>query len=202
MTSKAYYLSAMDTNVQRKLEAVLGRLLAQCDSLALTQAVKLPYLVDVVAYRVLGRSIVGATYEAWDYGVVTKEAYRLLKYELPTYLSKSDHPYSESGIVFELSGNAPDCLSKEEIEVVDAVAEIYGCWSALNLGALTKRMNPQISKWGSNERADIGADAYSHLSDNWGRLALFGCTDKDFEDRSKWGPEIGDPAEYVRRALG
>ena len=192
----------MDTNVQRKLEAVLGRLLAQCGSLALTQAVKLPYLVDVVAQRVLGRPIVGATYEAWDFGVVTKEAYRLLKHDLPPYLCKKEHPFSESGALFELTGAAPDGLLPEEIEIVDAVAEIYGCWSALTLGELTKRMNPQVTKWGSNERADVSPDAYSHLSDNWSRLALFGRTDADFDDRSKWGPEIGNPADYVRRALG
>jgi len=191
----------MDANVRRKLEAVLGRLCGQCDGLLLTQAVKLPYLVDVVAQRVLGKQIIGATYEAWNLGVVTKEAWIMLKHEPPPFLAVTVHAYSETGLMIQLSGSAPNLSSQQEVEVVDAVAQTYGRASASVLGDLTKRMNPQISKWGSNERAATDYEAYQHLSDGWGRLALFGLTDADLDNRSNWGPEIDDPAEYVRRAL-
>src|SRR5258707_381465 len=60
-----------------KLEAVLIRL-GKAAALDVTQAVKLPYLVDVVAAHVIGRRITEGTHQAWDHGVVTKEVWHYL----------------------------------------------------------------------------------------------------------------------------
>src|SRR4051812_44426009 len=60
-----------------KLEAVLIRL-AKIGPINMTHAVKLPYLVDVVANHVLGKPITEGHHEAWKWGVVTSEAWRYL----------------------------------------------------------------------------------------------------------------------------
>ncbi|HEV3460033.1 MAG TPA: hypothetical protein VHG32_26095, partial [Thermoanaerobaculia bacterium] len=64
-------------SLPRRLEAVMVRL---CRGVRLnkTQAVKLPYLVDVLATRHLGKAITEGRHEAWDHGVVTKQAWRHL----------------------------------------------------------------------------------------------------------------------------
>ena len=56
-----------------KLEAVLIRL-GRAATLNVTQAVKLPYLMDVIAVHVLGRRITEASHKTWDKGIVTNEA--------------------------------------------------------------------------------------------------------------------------------
>ena len=53
-----------------KLILVLERICERLGSVNKTQAVKLPYLVDTVAARVLGRPITSAAYETWRHGVV------------------------------------------------------------------------------------------------------------------------------------
>src|SRR3954447_22102207 len=64
------------------LEAVLVRL-GRTTDLNVTQAVKLPYLVDVIAMHILGRQITEGTHQAWDYGVVTSQIWH--------YLNKCDY---------------------------------------------------------------------------------------------------------------
>lgn len=186
-----------------KLEAVLALLCEATGGLAMTQAVKLPYLVDVVARHALGRPVLGATYEAWDYGVVTKEAWVLLNYEPPSAFKVERHPYSEVGFVIKLRcrGDIEGALTDEEREIVGYVAEQYAGITANNLGLLTKRMNPQVSKWGSNETAATDEDAYFRLSQEW-ESTCKAIDDADLDDESKWGDLIRDPREHLRRALG
>jgi uncharacterized phage-associated protein len=183
-----------------KLEAVLVRL-CQGRTISITQAVKLPYLVDVVAQHAIGRVIVGGTYEAWDYGVVTKEAWTMLRHDPPSSLAVEVHPYHESEFSVRSTGTATT-LTKEELEIVDFVAEKYLALSSASLGRLTKEMNPQIMMecWGTNQKASTDEDAYFRLSDEW-KQTKQSLTVHDFDDESKWGEPITDPVEYVRRTL-
>ena len=184
-----------------KLEAVLVRL-CQGQSISMTHAVKLPYVVDVVARHALGRPLVDATYEAWDYGVAAKEAWVMLHYAPPSSLVVEIHPHCESG--FSVRSSAASAgLTPEEAEIVDFVAENYRGLSASSLGRLTKDMNPQIpgEEWGTNQRASTDGDAYLRLSEA-SKTTKLDLSVHDFDDKSKWGEPIGDPAEYVRRALG
>lgn len=192
----------MDTET-KKLQAVLARLCEQVGELAMTQAVKLPYLVDVFAERALGRKIVDATYQAWDYGVVAKEAWVLLHYAPGPLFKVEVCQFSEASYVIQLNTEADvprGVLTSDELEIVDFVAEKYGRLSATALGGLTKIMNPQIETWGSNEEPATGEDAYSRLSDDWNRTRR-AILNVDLDDKSKWGGPIGDPGEYVRTAL-
>jgi hypothetical protein len=65
-------MTRKSANLPPKLAAVLARLATQNGgSLTIAQAAVLPYLVDVVAMRVLGRPITGATHvciadEEWE----------------------------------------------------------------------------------------------------------------------------------------
>ena len=186
------------------MEAVLARLCRRSE-ISLTQAVKLPYLVDVVAQHVLGREIVGATYEAWEHGVVAREAWRAIRHK-PTLASLSvrEHQWSETGLSVRAAGTIPEgVLTPEEQEIVDFIAEKYVSWTATALGALTKDMNPHIDKteWGTNRKAATDEEAYFRMSDEW-RETQRRLRCQDLDDKSKWGDEIGDPKEYLRRVLG
>ncbi|HYU33237.1 MAG TPA: hypothetical protein VEW48_13840 [Thermoanaerobaculia bacterium] len=64
-----------------RLRAVLARLCDRLGPMYKTQAVKLPYLVDVIAKNTLGHVIAGGTYQAWEHGVVTREVYRFVEHE-------------------------------------------------------------------------------------------------------------------------
>ena len=133
-----------------KLEAVLACLCERLGPMTKTKAVKLPYLVDVVARHTLGRRITEGTHQTWDYGVVTREAYRFFTHESGEPLFKVEpHPYSEGGVLISLD-QAPPSLEDEEREIVDYVAETYGEMDAGQLGALTKALNTEIeaSAWG------------------------------------------------------
>ncbi|RME96951.1 MAG: DUF4065 domain-containing protein [Alphaproteobacteria bacterium] len=154
-----------------KLEAVLIRL-AKSRKLNLTQAAKLPYLVDVVAQHVLGRSITGGTHQAWKYGVVTAEAWRCLNREdQSSALRVEPVRWSEEKRVRILEDVEVAELTPEEEEIVDAVAGVFGDVWATELGAMTKRMNPQIRTWGTNETADVGPDAYERMSRDYQEMA-------------------------------
>jgi uncharacterized phage-associated protein len=183
-----------------KLEAVLVRL-CRGRSMSMTQAVKLPYFVDVVAQHALGRLIVGATYEAWDYGVVAKEAWIMLHHDIPPSLTVEIHPYYETGFSVRAAAG-PSTLTAEEAEIVDFVAEKYLAQSAAALGKLTKDMNPHIPPdgWGTNQQASTDGEAYFRLSDEW-MITKFNLEVHDLNDKTKWGEPITDPKEYVRRAL-
>src|SRR5436305_431780 len=86
-----------------KLTAVLARLCERLGPLFSTQAVKLPYLVDVIANQVLGQPIANGTYQTWEHGVVAKEVFRFIKHEVrektaaDALFRVEPHPYSESG---------------------------------------------------------------------------------------------------------
>lgn len=157
---------ARQAQLPPKLEAVLvGLCRKAARPLSITQAVKMPYLVDVLAQQVLGRPITEGRHEAWKYGVVTAEAWHYLQ-NLP-----AETPFEVSPVPFadEIRVEAPGTsfengLSSEEARIVDFVAEEYAYFSALALGEMTKRMNPQIPSWGANRAADVGGDAYERMS--------------------------------------
>lgn len=152
-----------------KLQSVLVRLCKRAPGkLTITQAVKLPYLVDVLANRVLGRPITDGHHQAWQRGVVTSEAWHFLS-GLPEEgpLEVVPSRISEEIWVQVPDGVAEDELADEERRIVDFVVAEYGFASATELGALTKRMNPAIRSWGGNHRADLGGDAYERMSPDY-----------------------------------
>jgi uncharacterized phage-associated protein len=158
-----------------KLEAVLIRL-AKNKPINMTHAVKLPYLVDVVANHVLGRPITEGHHEAWKYGVVTSEAWR--------YLSRAEDdpgsafhveeiPFSEEKRITAGEAVADDALSEDERRIVDYIASEYASAWAMSLGSMTKRMNPEMATWGNNHPADIGSDAYDRMSADYQEMAAW-----------------------------
>jgi len=138
-----------------------------------TQAVKLPYLVDVVANHVLGHAITGASHEAWQYGVVTSEAWRHLDRsgQVESNFALESVPFSEEKRVL-VRGDLDDFpLTQDEIRVVDYVAALYSEVQATDLGELTKFMNPEVGLWGGNSRADISETAYERMSAEYQNMA-------------------------------
>lgn len=151
-----------------KLEAVLIRL-CRDRSLNKTQAVKLPYLVDVVAMHVFGHPITEATHETWDFGVVASEVWHYLDC-CPSSASIRLEPiqWSETGTKVVAEAQEPaGLLTAEEQAVVDFVKDNFASKTAKGLGELTKFMNPNASKWGSNELADLGLEAYDRMSPSY-----------------------------------
>ncbi len=185
-----------------KLEAVLARLCEKLGPIGKTKAVKLPYLVDVVARHALGRRITEGTHQTWDYGVVTSEAFWFF--------------HGDGGPLFKIipgsvPGNwlisllrpAPAVLDGQEEEVVDHVAELYGRMGANRLGTLTKALNTDLeaSDWGANRIAETGEDAYARLATGWQSL-YEKLQQIDLSDPSQWGPPIDDVDEHLRAMLG
>ena len=161
-------MSGTTKDLAPKLESVLLRLCENVpEALTITGAVKLPYLVDVIAVRVLGRTISGGSHEAWDHGVVTSEAWRHLRRQEGRGgpFEVKEVPFSEE-IRVRARGEVPaeSTLTYEEQRIVDFVADEYAGLSATDLGRLTKSMNPEIARWGSNHRADISLNAYERMS--------------------------------------
>lgn len=195
-----------DTGMNPRLTAVLARLCERLGPLFKTQAVKLPYLVDVVANNVLGQPISNATYQTWEHGVVAKEVYRFIEHgaEGSDLFNVARHVYSEGGKKIALAGSARlGALTPEQIAVVDSVADLYGKMPPEALGYLTKQMNTEIppQEWGSNHSASLDEDAYLRLSPNWQRLCARMITE-DLDDRSRWGAPINDdPMGHFLRAL-
>ena len=64
-----------------RFRAVLARLCERLGPMYKTQAVKLPYLVDVISNNLLGHVVAGGTYQAWEHGVVAREVYRFIEHE-------------------------------------------------------------------------------------------------------------------------
>ncbi|MDA2924118.1 Panacea domain-containing protein [Acidobacteria bacterium AH-259-L09] len=188
-----------------KLEAVLARLCEKRGSLFKTQAVKLPYLVDVVATHVLGKSITEGTHQTWELGVVTKEVFRFMEH--PPSNTKPfkmvPHEYSEGGKKIVLDGDPPATLTDEEKEIVDFVAEHYGNLTSDQLGTLTKALNTEFApeEWGENGMALVDENAYARLSEGW--QDFYKCLPTlDLDDESQWGDPIEDnPLEHLRQAL-
>jgi len=154
-----------------KLEAVLIRL-GKAAPLNVTQAVKLPYLVDVVAMHVLGRRITEGTHQAWDYGVVTKEVWHYLdKCEGSSMFHLEAVPWSEEKRLVVDAEEPAFELTREEQRVVDFVVAEFAARRAADLGRMTKLMNPEISSWGSNKSASLGSDTFDRMSEDYLRMA-------------------------------
>lgn len=189
-----------------RMTAVLARLCERLGPLFKTQAVKLPYLVDVVAKSVLGHTIANGTYQTWEHGVVAREVYRFIEHEAEgnDLFKVRRHAHSEGGKKIALAGASwLDPLSPEEIAVVDSVADLYGKMPPEALGYLTKQMNTEIApeEWGSNHAASVGEDAFLRLSPDWQRLCARINTE-DLNDRTRWGEPINDdPMGHLLRAL-
>ncbi len=154
-----------------KLEAVLIRI-CRASSLNVTQAVKLPYLIDVVAKHVLGRPITEGAHEAWENGVVTSPAWHYLTKRTDSkILHLEPVRYSEERkVVIDVEEDS-SVLDAEERQIVDAVLAEYGSTTASELGLMTKVMNTGIARWGSNHRASLSEDAYDRMSSEYQEMA-------------------------------
>jgi uncharacterized phage-associated protein len=153
-----------------KLKAVLIRL-GKTKQLNVTQAVKLPYLVDVVSMHVLGRRITEGHHKAWDHGVVTREVWHFLtkRDDSPVFHLEAV-PFSEEMRVV-IDADEPQALSPAEEAIVDFVAREL-VLRAGELGRLTKFMNPGIPSWGQRDyAASVGEDAYERLSPDYREMA-------------------------------
>jgi uncharacterized phage-associated protein len=197
-----------EASLDPKLEAVLAELCRRLGRpLFKTQAVKLPYLVDVVATHVLGKPITEGTHETWEHGVVTREVYRFITYppDDTAPFKIQPHEFSESGAQISLRSSEAPMLTKSEREVVDYVADTYGDLPTERLGLITKALNSELAPedWGSksNRRALVNEEAYARLAPGW--LKLYErLPELDLMDRSLWGEAIEDPAQHLREALG
>jgi uncharacterized phage-associated protein len=189
-----------------KLEAVLARLCERLGALTKTKAVKLPYLVDVVAFQELGHRITEGTHQTWDYGVVTREVFSFITHNRNAQglFAIEPHDYSEGGQQIRLRAHPkPGLLGTDEEALVDAVAIRYGRLDADSLGKLTKRINTHLDAgaWGSNHAAAVDEDAYARLADGWQAFCEL-LPDLDLTDETQWGEPIDDPREHLRRVLG
>ena len=189
-----------------KLEAVLARLCQKLGEMTTTRAVKLPYLVDVVATHYLGRPITDGTHQTWDHGVVTTEVWSYIQNGGDIHGPfdiRAHHLTEEGGKQISLGGEPDDELSPEEEAIVDLIAENYGRLDAKSLGRLTKSLNTQFDKraWGNNQKAAVDEDAYARLAEGYQTFSRRLPT-LNFADEKKWGEPIDDPYEYLRRKLG
>jgi uncharacterized phage-associated protein len=190
-----------------KLTAVMARLCQRLGPLFSTQAVKLPYLVDVVAQHILGQPIAKGTYQTWEHGVVAKEVFRFIKHGAAhdSLFSVEPHQYSESGKQIALAGAADlrPILTREECAIVDFVADEYGHIPPEQLGYLTKRLNTEMppEAWGTNQAALVNEDAFLRLSPAWQSLCER-ISEEDLEDRSCWSEPINeDPLAAFKKVL-
>jgi hypothetical protein len=194
--------SPSQVDLDPKLEAVLARLCERLGDLCKTQAVKLPYLVDVVASHALGRTITAAKHQTWKRGVVTKEAYVFMTYQQNDSVFAFSNEWYELGKHLRLVGKPRISLSAEEQVIVDFVADEFGHLGYKQLGQLTKNMNTHLTTedWGANTPAAVDEDSYARLSPGWQafcrRLASI-----DLNDRSHWVPIDDDPAADFKRLL-
>lgn len=197
-----------------KSEAVLARLISESPNgeLAKTQAVKLPYLVDVVAQHVLGRRLTAGRYAPWEHGVVATEVYDLItsgRYGGEplegTPFEVYEPPGFEDRQTVTLTAAVPDLLTEEESDVVDFVAIQYGRMDTAKLGKLTKAMNPHVKSWPSPGKAvQVNEPAYEALpigfDDVDTEIALQRLREiKEDPDRLVSGPELDkELAEFLR----
>ena len=173
-----------------RLEAVMVRL---CRGVKInkTQAVKLPYLVDVLATHHLGRPITEGQHEAWDYGVVTKQAWRHLDRcesgDSVFRLKAVQHSEEKRVELLPAAKGLDNRLTPPERAIVDFVRETYGSVPASELGKMTKVMNPEIDCWGGSLRADTGLDAYDRMAPEYQEMAkrVASITDEELRRHSK-----------------
>lgn len=187
-----------------KLEAVLARLCERLGPVTKTRAVKLPYLVDVVAEHALGRPIANGRYQTWDHGVVTREIYAFMTHTNgDDQLLVEDHDFSESGRQVRLkpSADTEPILTEDEIRIIDFVADQFGRLDAGRLGLLTKALNTHLAAdvWGSNHRPATDEDAYARLNEGW--VSLFErLPGLDFTDETQLR-QVGDPRAHLKEML-
>ncbi len=190
-------------SLPRKLKSVLARLCEQLGPITKTKAVKLPYLVDVVANQVLGHRITEGIHETWDYGVVTREIYRAISHEdISPDFKVEAHDFSEGGQLIKLGTGNSNGLDEKELLVIDEVARELGHLDAGSLGQLTKALNSdlEMSIWGSNQRAAEDSNAFARLAAGWQSFARK-LADLDLSNRAHWGDPIDDPSDYVKQTL-
>jgi uncharacterized phage-associated protein len=155
-----------------------------------TQAVKLPYLVDVLATHLLGKAITEGRHEAWDYGVVTKQAWHHLDRcdsgESVFRLKAVQHSEEKRVELLPAARGLDDRLTKAERAIVDQVRETFGSVPATELGKMTKFMNPEIGSWGGSLRADTGDDAYERMTPEYQEMAarVASITDEELRRQS------------------
>lgn len=154
-----------------KLEAVLTQLGREAD-LSVTQAVKLPYIVDVVASHVLGEKITEGTHQAWKHGVVTSQAWKVLtEAQSNTFRLEPVKWSEEKKLVVSGDEVQESILTPEQQRIVRLVAQEFGVLAAGDLGRLTKLMNPHVGTWGTNRRIDPSEASYERLSQDYQDMA-------------------------------
>jgi Protein of unknown function (DUF4065) len=202
---RIFYVAIVRHNrLEPKLEAVLCRLCERLGVLSMTHAVKLPYLVDVVATHLLGRRITGGTHQTWQLGVVTSEVWFYAQRggdPNDPFIFKNSNQY-EGGKRIYVAGEPEVDLSPSEADIVDAVADLWGQYETTRLGRFTKALNTHLpgSVWGRNEPAALGEEAFARLSSGWHAFNQR-LPSLDFSDRSYWGDPIEDSVEYLEREL-
>lgn len=153
-----------------KLNAVLGRLCEQLGDLWTTQAVKLPYLVDLVSQRVRGYKVTNSQHKAWRLGVVTARAWGLIKREHGgKYFEVFGDPVTD-GIRLRIKTAPPDVLDDIEKQIVDFVAAEFGSMRPDKLGQLTKELNPDVRTWEGSTQVELTDSAYERLPIGFGEL--------------------------------
>lgn len=190
--------------LEPKLEAVLCRLCERLGVLSVTQAVKIPYIVDIVAKHILGEPITEGTHQTWKMGVVTREVWVYAQqggHIHDPFIIKDSNQYAGGKRIY--LGGEPDVdLTPEQLEIVDVVAEIWGGYEAERLGRFTKSLNTHLesSVWGANQQASIGEDAFARLAAGWEAFNRR-LPSLDFSDQRHWGEPVDDPLEYIEREL-
>ena len=191
-------LSALDP----KLTAVLARLCERLGSLTKTRAVKLPYLVDVMAQHFLGERVTQATYQTWKHGVVAAQVWHFAKTPgRAGVFNIEEEPYSEGSVAIRLAAPPAAGLSPEEQKIVDYVADRYGTLNFEELGRLTKAMNVEVRGWGSNGLARVDEEAYARLAGRWDEV-LRNLESCDTEDEKGWTEVTEYSPEFFRKSLG
>ena len=191
--------------LEPKLEAVLCRLCERLGELSVTQAVKIPYLVDLVANHILGEPITEGTHQTWKMGVVTREVWFYAQqggHIHDPFIIKGSNQHPGGKRIY--LGGEPDVeLTGEQLEIIDVVADIWGGYDAKRLGRFTKALNTHLDSdiWGANQPASIDEDAFARLAAGWEAFNRR-LPSLDFADRRHWGEPIEDPAEYLERELG
>jgi len=188
----------MATNLPPKLEAVLIRL-CRGRSLNVTQAVKLPYLVDVVAMNLLGRKITEGTHLRWDHGVVTSEVWHHLDKCIPlSHFRLEPVPCSEERKVVVIDDrDFSETLTPDEEEIVDFVGDEYASVKAVRLGEMTKLMNPTATGWGTNQPADLDAEAYERMDPGYQRMAERLITIRTLEQLRRLSVPVRDLKDLI-----
>lgn len=156
-----------------RAEAVLAAFCENLGAVTKMQAVKFPYLADVIAVRVLGEPITNARYETWEHGVVCAPLFYMLEHQAEDGGFRVERrPYTETQRV-QTCGDDHPILSTAEQAIVEYVASEYGQMLADDLGRLTKRMNPDVppGAWGNDRKVQVNQDTYDHLTEEYQAMA-------------------------------